>query len=439
MKVLHYTLGFQPYRIGGLVKYSSDLMFEQIKLGYEVFSLYPKGINIFKDGPVIKSGNEDGPITKYELVNSLPLAFFGGIKNPDDFKVSIKKNVYYDFLMGVQPDVIHLHTIMGLHEEFFLAAKDLGIPLLFTTHDYFGISPNPTFFANGISFHEETSNESWQKMSIHAKTTKILKLNQLKSYPTLKLIIKSIFKLFRKSQAREVQLTNGNYENQNDTDYSFLRNYYYHIFSFIDYFHFNSTMSEYVYRHHLPFGLNGEVLSITHSAIQNIQKIDKSVSHKTRIAYIGPAQLDKGFYEFLKLSRLLPKDKYELHTFGHEIFEKFTREFGIVQHGRFKNNELREIYKGIDVVVLPSLWAETFGFNGLEALMYGKTVFVSENVGMKDLLPEEYIFTNIEELPELLEEYIPLPEQKIKDMATHGKEIVSLYKKIVIKNESKNG
>ena len=26
---------------------------------------------------------------------------------------------------------------------------------------------------------------------------------------------------------------------------------------------------------------------------------------------------------------------------------------------------------GIDIVILPSLWAETFGFNALEALMYG--------------------------------------------------------------------
>lgn len=49
---------------------------------------------------------------------------------------------------------------------------------------------------------------------------------------------------------------------------------------------------------------------------------------------------------------------------------------------------------GIDIVILPSLWAETFGFNALEALMYGKTVFASAYVGMKDLLPEEYNFSN---------------------------------------------
>lgn len=58
--------------------------------------------------------------------------------------------------------------------------------------------------------------------------------------------------------------------------------------------------------------------------------------------------------------------------------------------------------KGIDIVILPSLWAETFGFNGFEALVYGKTVFASAYLGRKDLLPEEYIFSNIEELPDLL-------------------------------------
>ena len=41
MKILHYTLGFQPQRTGGLVKYAEDLMLEQIAQGYQVAALYP--------------------------------------------------------------------------------------------------------------------------------------------------------------------------------------------------------------------------------------------------------------------------------------------------------------------------------------------------------------------------------------------------------------
>lgn len=42
--------------------------------------------------------------------------------------------------------------------------------------------------------------------------------------------------------------------------------------------------------------------------------------------------------------------------------------------------------KNIDLVVVPSQYYETFGFNTLEALSFGKPVIVTENVGAKDLV-----------------------------------------------------
>lgn len=36
MKVLHYSLGFPPYRSGGLTKFALDLMREQLNEGNEV-------------------------------------------------------------------------------------------------------------------------------------------------------------------------------------------------------------------------------------------------------------------------------------------------------------------------------------------------------------------------------------------------------------------
>ncbi|MFH0349479.1 hypothetical protein ACG92U_05020 [Leuconostoc citreum] len=35
---------------------------------------------------------------------------------------------------------------MGLFSEFLTVAREQNIKLVFTTHDYFGISPNPKFF-----------------------------------------------------------------------------------------------------------------------------------------------------------------------------------------------------------------------------------------------------------------------------------------------------
>ena len=40
----------------------------------------------------------------------------------------------------------------------------------------------------------------------------------------------------------------------------------------------------------------------------------------------------------------------------------------------------------IDILILPSVWYETFGFTVQEALSYGVPVMVSENVGAKDII-----------------------------------------------------
>ena len=53
MKILHYALGFPPYRTGGLTKYCIDLMLTQAEQGHEVALLWPGRITIVKKKPEI--------------------------------------------------------------------------------------------------------------------------------------------------------------------------------------------------------------------------------------------------------------------------------------------------------------------------------------------------------------------------------------------------
>ena len=47
---------------------------------------------------------------------------------------------------------------------------------------------------------------------------------------------------------------------------------------------------------------------------------------------------------------------------------------------------MQHVFDQIDLLVVPSIWQETFGFVVLEALSYGVPVVISENVGAKDIL-----------------------------------------------------
>ena len=55
----------------------------------------------------------------------------------------------------------------------------------------------------------------------------------------------------------------------------------------------------------------------------------------------------------------------------------------------YDSAELSQVMDNNDVVVVPSLWRETFSLLVLEAISYGVPVIVSQNVGAKILL-EQY-------------------------------------------------
>ena len=53
-----------------------------------------------------------------------------------------------NFFDRVRPDVVHIHTLMGLPVEFLEVAKEMRIRTVFTSHDYFGLCPKVNFVDN---------------------------------------------------------------------------------------------------------------------------------------------------------------------------------------------------------------------------------------------------------------------------------------------------
>ena len=92
------------------------------------------------------------------------------------------------------------------------------------------------------------------------------------------------------------------------------------------------------------------------------------------------------------------------------------------------------IYSDIDILIVPSKWKETFGLITIEALSYGVKVFVSENVGSKDLLSKSYVFRDKQDLLYKIQstEY---EEQIINTMEEHMIEVKRFYERII--NEHK--
>ena len=423
MKILHYTLGFHPQRTGGLVKYAEDLMLEQIAQGHQVTVLYPGNIRLLSKKVGIKKVSSR-KFECYELLNSLPLALFGGISNPTAFLASCDKNVYRTFLEKVQPDIIHIHSFMGLHKEFLEIAKNMNIRVVFTSHDYYGLAPVPHFYFNGVDYSDKNTNLTWNIMSSDALSVKKLRLFQISFYPTIRKLLKLLGK---NPKSKKNLVIRDVIEEQ---DFSELRHYYNEMFHLIDGYLFNSSLAKNVYEQNEIKPTKSTVLSITNSSIKHHQRLT-TTNDKIRVAYIGPDEEYKGYFDFIEFAKTLDLELYEVATYGHLPNEECPS--FIEQKGYFTKETIDSVYENIDILIVPSKWKETFGLITIEALSYGVNVFVSENVGSKDLLPETHVFKNQNDLVVKVFKN-EIENTKLKTIDEHSIEVIQYYERVI--NES---
>lgn len=226
-------------------------------------------------------------------------------------------------------------------------------------------------------------------------------------------------------------------------DYRKLLNYYKACFGFIDCFHFNSETAQNVYFENLGY-VSGKVIPITHCGIKDNRHKKKFETSILRIGFIGNDTPYKGLPLLLKvLKQIQNKNLWQLDIWGGK---KGKEKNSLVYYrGKFDSCSVADVYDEMDVLVVPSIWKETFGFVVLEALSYGVPVIVSDNVGAKDVVRqynERFIFTSESELSVLLNNIIKDRSllvnfnEKILNlewkysMEDHAKDIIKLYESI---------
>lgn len=389
MKILHYALGFPPYRTGGLTKYCIDLMLTQVEQGHEVALLWPGEIHFILKKTKIKERNHWNGIRNFELIDPLPVSLDEGIIEIEAYTKRVNESVYLNFLRMYMPDVIHIHTLMGLHKEFLDVAKQLKIKTVFTTHDYFGICPIVTLYHDGCVCDDDHDCLDCVKCNQTALGLKKIEILQSPIYRRLK-NTKAV-KMLRNCHRQKYFESSENKQMENENcvrtaeEYRKLREYYISMLNMIDFIHFNSSITEMVYNRYFH-PKNSAVISITHRDIKD-HRIKKNFDHDAlRITYLGPAKPFKGFQFLIGVLDELWKETpgmFELHIYTNTNVEK---EYITHRQDGYPYSQLEKIFDKTDLLIVPSQWYETFGFTVLEALSYGVPVMVTNKVGAKDLV-----------------------------------------------------
>lgn len=389
MRILHYALGFPPYRSGGLTKLCVDLMVQQVIEGHTVAMLWPGQMGFvchkvaIKKHKNVKLGGKD--ILSFEVINPLPVSFDEGIVDIAAFTKNVETEVYRRLLENFQPDVIHVHTLMGLHRSFLEAAKDKKIRLVFTAHDFFPICPKVTMFRHGAVCDCVQDCENCGVCNVTALSINKIKALQSPIYRALKdsKIVKKLRKQHRDGYLSESTAKDTTTPVGTADDYKKLRNYHHSLLELMDMIHYNSSVTKKVYESVFDFP-NNCIIGITHSDIRDNRKNKKYSSDRLRIRYLGPQGGAKGFF---LLKAALDELWSKQNNFCLDVhFTPIDMAPYIKVHDRYSYAELGEIFDHTDILVAPSIWYETFGFTVLEALSYGVPVIISGNVGAKDIL-----------------------------------------------------
>ena len=447
MRILHYSLGLPPFRKGGMTQYCIDLMRFQSELGHQVGILWPGNFR----GDRWKSKIKQKPDYQLEkgkfaanffIANALPVPLIDGISHIEIFASRRPLNDYDSFFAKNKFDVLHIHTLMGLPREVLVAAQKKGVKLIYTSHDYFGICPKTSLVFNNTNCVDPYTCSFCEVCNLTALSDIKLHFLQTQLYKKVKQS-----KIVRKLRMQHIQTINNTYnkdglikdENRRDGGrYKALREFYYTYFKMIDVIHFNSSNTRKVFNCFLNMNDKATTISISNAQIEDHRTVRK-INHELRIGYLGPASVKKGFYLLIEACDKLYESK---KNFKLVVFNGYAGKEYIETHDAYTRSELGAVMAQIDVLVVPSVWNETFGFTVLEALSYGIPPIVTDTVGAKDLIISGFngkIVNNTNALIQLLKDITEKPEivekwnenivlhGHIKSMREHTEEILDVY------------
>ena len=394
MNILHISLGLPPLRTGGLTRYCCELMEAQVSHGHKVSLIYP---GRFLPGGVRYFKGVWHSIRTYELINPLPVALTYGVVGPENFVAPCNDTAVFErLILDISPDVIHIHSYMGIHREFFEVAERLGIPMVFTTHDYYPMCPRCTFVdASGCYCGATPSARSCALCCRGGMTKRKSMVMQsglyslLKHTELLKTIAHSVKDRMTGCKFEEVSKLSG----AQVDGYACLLDYNQSIFNLFNLILVNSLSTERIYRKHFPAS-SYKLARISHDGlIQAINSRGTTCSVDSFVmGYFGGKKGYKGYDTLIAAARLLLDSgfNFELRLYGDSYGET-----GIAcarSCGRVDPTQINDVLSQLDLVIVPSIYEETFGFVVLEALCAGVRVICSDAVGARDLINCDSVF-----------------------------------------------
>ncbi len=453
MRILQIVHSLPFLNYAGTEIYTHDLSFELSKR-HEVF-IFARNCDIKrKDYEVVEK--KINKVTIYLINNTF--------KHCDSFEMYFENNEidekFVELLLRIKPDVIHIHHLVFLSIGLIRKINDMRIPIVFTIHDYWLMCPKWHILKEDLLPCEKVFANNFNEgcLSCLGEILNIKKSAKIAYFFSKKLLpdflvkrLKKIYFLFAQKMPN-----NGN-------GIIKLRERISRIKALLNTFDIFFVPSEYVKNKFIEFGIpQGKIRFSRHGLDNNLfLNIQKSKCVKIRFAFIGTILPAKGAHILINSFNRIDKYKGELKIYGRlhaytgfesypAYLKKITKNRNIRFMGEFKHSDVANIFRDIDVLVVPSIWYENSPLVIQEAFLSKTPVIASRIGGIPELVSDrvngllfkpadahdlqskiQYVIDN----PDILEKFrsnIP----KVKSIEDNAKEIEEAYSSLTAKGKS---
>lgn len=413
LRLLHAIHDFLPRHRAGSEIYACDLTRELAK-HHDVFVVAAEYDPATAHGTIRWRAYDGLPVI--EIVNNWECDGF------DETYASPRLNRQLEHVLdATEPDILHVHNLLNLSFDFPRLARERGIPVAATLHDYTLVCPSGGQRVHVADHHVCESIDTnrcsrcFAESPFHAQLTVGRVQRRFRTGPVPKWAAMVGRQLPGLSRRAIVSMPAGR---PSAADMQRRLAYARHVFEHLDRCVAPSSAlaDEYV-----RLGLARDRIEVADYGFASMPTAVREPASVVRFGFVGTLAWHKGAHQLLEALKQIDGN-FRATVFGDPaVAPSYTadlrrRSVGLPVRfaGPFDRTGVGPAYADIDVLVVPSLWPENSPLVIHEAFMHGAAVVASRMGGIPDLVTDGingflYPATNVPELADRLQRFVDDP------------------------------
>ncbi len=303
---------------------------------------------------------------------------------------------FAELLDRIKPDVVHIQHLLFLSIGLIRKIKDRGMPIIFTLHDYWLMCPRWHILKRDLTPCEKVFAHNFDEECLSCIRDL---LNIKKGAKRIYVFSRNLLPSFLVGWLKKVYFSYRQKMSDNDTGIDKLKKWKSKTKALLDEVGFFIAPSRYLRDRFVEFGIFPQKIRIVQNGLNGSLFTDtkKTKSNKIKFAFIGTILPAKGLHVLIESFNRIDRKDAELKIYGRlypyigfeyylPSLKKMIKNKNIRLIGDFNHTEIPEIFKEIDVLIVPSIWCENAPIVIKEAFLSKTPVIASRIGGMAELV-----------------------------------------------------